>query len=458
MTAPLPISILPFHPSLSASFRAINLGWISHFFTVEPHDEATLADPAALIAAGGHILFAMDASAVASWEATPCAAGEDDPRVLGCLALLTPPAAGGVGMELAKMGVREAARGRGVGRALGEAAVALALAQGVLRLDILSNRRLEPALALYRSLGFVEAPMPPTDYARADIYLVLELPPQPLLSSAAALPPPPATSDALTPAQLEAVSRLRASLAPQLQLASPRAAAYVDEAALVRVLVAREWSVAAATSAMTATLAWRASIGVDEVPPSQRRCETCLAVPGSHCIVPIGRTRGGHPVVWGCPARGRSSDGPSTVAHIIATLEHVLSQPLSAAQWCWTVDFSHFSWREATQVSIALGFARVLPHHYPERLYRIVMINPPSLFGMLMKVMRPWLDARTLSKLVARHGAPDDVQRALTADHGFSEEMAVWVAEAMRMPPGLRAESVPPLPAGAAPLQLPGGG
>ena len=58
---------------------------------------------------------------------------------------------------------------------MGEAAVALARSLGCPRIDILSNRRLGPALGLYRSLGFVEAPMPGTDYKRADIYLVLDL-------------------------------------------------------------------------------------------------------------------------------------------------------------------------------------------------------------------------------------------------------------------------------------------
>ncbi len=93
--------------------------------------------------------------------------------MLGVCALLTPPVKGDVGFELAKMGVRESARGLGVGRALGQAAVALARSLACPRIDILSNRRLGPALSLYKSLGFVEEPMPSTDYKRADIYLVL---------------------------------------------------------------------------------------------------------------------------------------------------------------------------------------------------------------------------------------------------------------------------------------------
>jgi GNAT superfamily N-acetyltransferase len=93
------------------------------------------------------------------------------------VALLRPCACGDTsGYEFAKMGVREGARGRGVGRRLGEAALQHARAQGATRVDILSNRRLAPALALYRSLGFVERPLPANDYERADVYLALDLP------------------------------------------------------------------------------------------------------------------------------------------------------------------------------------------------------------------------------------------------------------------------------------------
>ena len=138
---------------------------------MEPHDAEMLSNPSAIIDSGGHILFAMDAD---SPRIDAAATGDDDPRVLGVVALVSPGIAGAE-FELAKMGVRESARGRGVSRALGNAAVALAAAHGADSIDIVSNRRLKPALALYGSLGFVEGPMPSTDYARADIYLSLQL-------------------------------------------------------------------------------------------------------------------------------------------------------------------------------------------------------------------------------------------------------------------------------------------
>ena len=50
--------------------------------------------------------------------------------------------------------VEEAGRGSGMGRALVEAAVARARERGCARMDLDANEANEPALALYRSVGF----------------------------------------------------------------------------------------------------------------------------------------------------------------------------------------------------------------------------------------------------------------------------------------------------------------
>jgi len=121
------------------------------------------------------------------------------------------------------------------------------------------------------------------------------------------------------------------------------------------------------------------------------------------------------------------------------------------------VDFSGFGWRDVTNVSIGLGFANVLPHHYPERLYRIVMINRPKVFDVLLAVMHPFLDDRTLGKLVSERGDADAVRTALVRNHGFSDSTAEWVAEAMRRPARPGHDALPALPREAHALQLPAG-
>lgn len=152
--------IVGYEPRHRAAFRELNLGWIREYFAVEDRDRHELDDPERHILGPGGVIFIAEAPAA------------DGPKVLGACALLAEPDGA---FELAKMAVDPAARGRGVGRALAEAAVAHARSRGAPRVELLSNTALGPAIGLYRALGFQEVPLPKTDYARANIKMVLTL-------------------------------------------------------------------------------------------------------------------------------------------------------------------------------------------------------------------------------------------------------------------------------------------
>lgn len=151
------IVVRPFAPGDEAAFRDINLEWIERYFAVEPKDREVLDNPRAYILdPGGAILLATE--------------GE---RVLGVVALVV---MGGGSVELAKMGVRPEAQGRGAGRMLVAAAIEAARAMGMRRVYIETNSVLGPALKLYRDAGFRPlAERMPSPYARADVQLELWL-------------------------------------------------------------------------------------------------------------------------------------------------------------------------------------------------------------------------------------------------------------------------------------------
>jgi ribosomal protein S18 acetylase RimI-like enzyme len=156
----LPFRILVYEPRHRTAFRDLNLAWIRQYFAVEDRDRQELDDPERHILTPGGAIFVAEAS------------GPDGISVLGVCALIAEPDGA---FELAKMAVAPAAQGRGVGRALAEAAVAHAKNRGAPRVELLSNTALGPAIGLYRALGFQEVPLPRTDYARANIKMVLDL-------------------------------------------------------------------------------------------------------------------------------------------------------------------------------------------------------------------------------------------------------------------------------------------
>lgn len=150
------VFIRTYRPDDQPAFQQLNEAWIQHYFTLEPHDREQLEHPDVhVLPDGGQIFLAVVNGAT-----------------IGCVAIIN---LGDAGYELAKMAVTPAAQGQGVGRLLCQAAIDYARQQGIAQLWLESNRRLAPALNLYRSLGFVEVPSIPTPYSRADIRMELLL-------------------------------------------------------------------------------------------------------------------------------------------------------------------------------------------------------------------------------------------------------------------------------------------
>jgi putative acetyltransferase len=150
------ITILNYAPELNHHFKTINVEWIQRYFKVEPHDEEQLDHAQSnIIDKGGYIFF-----------------GALDGEIVGTAALIynSPEE-----YELAKMGVRPQAQGKGVALALMEYAIQFARDLGAKQLFLETNSSLTPAITLYKKVGFVKIPQRSTDYARSDYQMILVL-------------------------------------------------------------------------------------------------------------------------------------------------------------------------------------------------------------------------------------------------------------------------------------------
>ena len=152
------IRIVAYKPAYRKAFRDLNVEWISKYFTMEASDYKALDKPEEyILTPGGHILIAVeDTMAIGSCALIKMHNSEYD-------------------FELAKMAVSPAKRGRGVGEMLGRAAIDKARAVVARKIYLESNSVLEPALALYKKLGFKKVTGKPTPYQRCDIQMELEM-------------------------------------------------------------------------------------------------------------------------------------------------------------------------------------------------------------------------------------------------------------------------------------------
>jgi ribosomal protein S18 acetylase RimI-like enzyme len=150
-------TVVTYREEFRAAFEQLNRDWIESYFVLEEADREVFRDPVGhVLDPGGQIFFVMDGT-----------------EVLGTCAVLRHSTEE---CEIAKMAVAPAARGRGLGDRLMQAAIDFAEKSGTRRLVIVSNTVLEPALRLYRKYGFHEVPLQSDGrYRRANIRLEREL-------------------------------------------------------------------------------------------------------------------------------------------------------------------------------------------------------------------------------------------------------------------------------------------
>ena len=150
--------IVDYSPIYKSAFADLNKEWISKYFKMEEADYKALdnADEY-IIQNGGYILVALL---------------KDEPIGVCALIKMNDPL---YDFELAKMAVSPKFQGRKIGWQIGESIKLKAKLVGAKKLYLESNTILEPAINLYRKLGFIEVYGRPTPYERCNIQMELTL-------------------------------------------------------------------------------------------------------------------------------------------------------------------------------------------------------------------------------------------------------------------------------------------
>ncbi|TAI49233.1 GNAT family N-acetyltransferase [Flagellimonas allohymeniacidonis] len=158
MTRNIDIQIVPYSEKFKKAFKDLNEEWIREYFKMEELDHKYLDRPETyILQPGGYIGVALHQN-----------------QAVGVCALIKSND-DTYDFELSKMGVSPKIQGQGIGWLLGEHIVEEAKRRGAKTIYLDSNTVLEPAIKLYRKLGFVEVQGYNSFYERCNIRMELKL-------------------------------------------------------------------------------------------------------------------------------------------------------------------------------------------------------------------------------------------------------------------------------------------
>ena len=148
------IAICKWNDRFAADYIRLSVEWLEKYVRVEPADEAILYHPhEAVLDNGGMIFFALDGD-------TP----------IGTVSMIRMPDGC---FELAKLAVTEGYKGQGISKLLMDAALDYARTEKCEKVILFTNRKLIPAIGLYRRYGFQEVPMVDNEYEESDMRMEL---------------------------------------------------------------------------------------------------------------------------------------------------------------------------------------------------------------------------------------------------------------------------------------------
>jgi ribosomal protein S18 acetylase RimI-like enzyme len=150
------IEIIGYSEKYAKDFRDLNVEWLENYFYVEPHDKEVLENPGSYIVENkGYIFFA-----------------KLNNEIIGTVALINEKE----GYELSKMAVSPKYQGLKIGLLLMEKCIDFSKQKGWDKLMLYSNRKLVPAINLYKKVGFKEVALEKeVYYERANIKMILDL-------------------------------------------------------------------------------------------------------------------------------------------------------------------------------------------------------------------------------------------------------------------------------------------
>lgn len=150
------VEIIPFEEKYAKDFYRLNAAWLEKYFYLEPYDIKVLGNPKEYILDSGGFIF------LATYQE----------EIIGVVALIYQKTF----FELSKMAVLPKYRGQKIGEKLVDFCIKFGKTKGWKSITLYSNKKLVPAINLYKKMGFKEIEIEKdTYYERANIKMLKTL-------------------------------------------------------------------------------------------------------------------------------------------------------------------------------------------------------------------------------------------------------------------------------------------
>jgi len=118
-----------------------------------------------------------------------------------------------------------------------------------------------------------------------------------------------------------------------------------------------------------------------------------------------GYDKGNRAILYLRPARENSSNGLDNMKHLVFNLEKAIACTTRKSKGTESkvniiIDYKDFRLRDTPPLSTTKMTLNILQNHYPERLHRGYICNPPYVFVAFWKMIQPFLDPVTKQKIV----------------------------------------------------------
>ena len=183
---------------------------------------------------------------------------------------------------------------------------------------------------------------------------------------------------------------------------------YCSDAQLARNLRARKWDVLKAFEMLKKTLLWR-----KEYKPELITFEDIEEELKTGKQYRSGRDRSGRRIIVMRPSRENTREHDGNIRLLVYTFENALWRTngerivrgssnipvLAQEQICVLINFTKWSLKLSPPWRTSMETLHIMQEHYPERLGLAVCYDPPSVFAVFWKLISPFIDVKTKSKI-----------------------------------------------------------